>query len=69
MIEAGVRVLADEWGVIGNYSAEELAEAVFREMLAKSAIREKLAAYEADTNKGGVGDSTSKPVPRIASFK
>jgi hypothetical protein len=34
MIAAGVRILADEWGVCSEYAAEELAEIVFRAMLA-----------------------------------
>ncbi len=33
MIEGGVKILADEWGVIGEHAAEELAGAVFRAML------------------------------------
>ena len=34
MIEAGVSVLADDWGVIGAYAASELTQVVFRAMLA-----------------------------------
>lgn len=33
MIEAGVSVLADDWGVIGAHAASELAEVVFRAMV------------------------------------
>lgn len=32
MIAAGVKVLAEEWGVIGERAAEELAEIVYRAM-------------------------------------
>ena len=34
MIEAGVSVLADDWGVIGAYAASELTEVVFRAIMA-----------------------------------
>ncbi len=34
MIEAGVSVLADDWGVIGSHAASELTEVVFRAMMA-----------------------------------
>ena len=34
MIEAGVSVLADDWGVIGAHAASELAEVVYRAMMA-----------------------------------
>ena len=34
MIEAGVSVLADDWGVIGAHAASDLAEVVFRAMMA-----------------------------------
>ena len=39
MIEAGVRVLASEWGVIGEVAAEELAEDVYRAMSAIRALK------------------------------
>jgi hypothetical protein len=32
MIEAGVAIISDDWGVLGRGSAEELAELVFRAM-------------------------------------
>ena len=34
MIEAGVSLLADDWGVIGASAASELAEAIFRAIMA-----------------------------------
>ena len=34
MVEAGVSVLAEDWGVIGAHAASELAEIVFRAMMA-----------------------------------
>lgn len=37
MIEAGVSVLADDWGVIGAHAASDLAEMVFRAMMAAAA--------------------------------
>lgn len=36
MIQAGAVVLADEWGVIGELYAGELASEVFRRMMAAS---------------------------------
>ena len=33
MVRAGVEILAEKWGVISEYGAEELAEVVFRAMM------------------------------------
>lgn len=49
MIAAGVRVLVDEWGIIGPTAAEELAEEIFRAMLAEFLSSARSASGDMDS--------------------
>jgi len=49
MVEAGVHVIAEEYGVTGDNVAKELAEEVFRAMIAVWPDRILLSSYGEDT--------------------
>ncbi len=46
MIDAGARVLCEQYGIVGDSLAEELAEEIFRVMLAKSRESETLPGHD-----------------------